>query len=44
LFSSAILTFSFHTVEVVWPCAYFKAWSGPVMRLPMTHASTDQLV
>ena len=29
---------------ITWPCAYLKASSGPVMRLPMTHASTDQLV
>ena len=29
---------------MVWPWAYFRASSGPVMRLPMTQASTDQLV
>ena len=29
---------------MVWPCAYFRASSGPVRRLPMSQASTDQLV
>ena len=29
---------------MVSPCAYFSASAGPVMRLPITHASTDQLV
>src|SRR5262245_15442667 len=29
---------------MVSPCAYFSASPGPVMRLPMTQASTDQLV
>ena len=29
---------------MVWPCAYLYASSGPVIRLPMTQASTDQLV
>src|SRR5664279_2384900 len=29
---------------MVWPCAYLRASSGSVRRLPMSQASMDQLV